>query len=51
MCLSEADGILNSVGPDQTDLGIHCLLRPVGPKIEEYNGALWPNLKVIRRVP
>ena len=29
----DADGIANSVGPDQTAPGRHCLLRPVCPKI------------------
>ena len=41
MHLNDADGMANSVEPDQTaplgavqsDLGLHCLLRPVCPKI------------------
>ena len=41
MHLNDADGMANSVDPDQTgssleeqsDLGLHCLLRPVCPKI------------------
>ena len=34
MRLNDADGMANSVEPDQeqSDLGLHCLLRPVGPK-------------------
>ena len=31
--LNDADGMANSVDPDQSDLGLHCLLRPVCPKI------------------
>ena len=31
-----ADWMANSADPDQTDdLGLHCLLRPVCPKIKE----------------
>ena len=38
MWLKVADGMANSVDPDQTaweqsDLGLHCLLRPVYPSI------------------
>ena len=29
---AEADGIVNSVDPDQSDLGLHCLPRHVCPK-------------------
>ena len=34
MHLKDAEGIANSVDPDQeqSDLGLHCLLRPVCPK-------------------
>ena len=32
MSPNDADGMANSVDPDQTDLGLHCLLRPVCPK-------------------
>ena len=38
MCPNDADGMANSVGPDKTaskeqsDLGLHCLLRPICPK-------------------
>ena len=32
-CQEDADGMANSVDPDQTaPLGLHCLLRPVCPK-------------------
>ena len=31
ICPKEADGLVNSVDPDQTvpDPGLHCLLRPI----------------------
>ena len=35
MSPNDADGMANSVDPDQTeqsDLGLHCLPRPVSPK-------------------
>ena len=32
MCLS-ADRMTNSIDPDQTNLGLHCLLRPIYPNI------------------
>ena len=37
MCPKEAEGIANSVDPDQTaplqsDLSLHCLPRPICPK-------------------
>ena len=37
MCPKEAEGIANSVDPNQTaplqsDLGLHCLPRPICPK-------------------
>ena len=45
MCPNNADKMANNVDPDQTapreeqsDLGLHCLLRPVRPKIEEHYG-------------
>ena len=28
----DANGIANSEDPDQTDLGLHCLPRPICPK-------------------
>ena len=36
-CKNDASGIANSEGPDQileeqSDLGLHCLLRPICPK-------------------
>ena len=40
---NDADGLANSVDPDQTapvgavsDLGLHCLLRPIRPKIQDH---------------
>ena len=33
MHLKDAYGMANSVEPDQTDLGLHCLLRPTYPNI------------------
>ena len=34
MCSKDAVGMANSVDPDQTsDLGLHCLYRPVYPKL------------------
>ena len=32
MSPNDADGMANSVDPDQTDLGLHCLPRPACPK-------------------
>ena len=32
---SDVDGVTNSVDPDQADLGLDCLPRPVCPKIQE----------------
>ena len=35
----DADGMANSVDPDQTaqsDLGLHCLPRPVCPKTKDH---------------
>ena len=46
MCPKDADGITNSVDTDQTlikeqsDLGLHCLLRSVYPKTKEHYGTL-----------
>ena len=36
----EADGIWKSVDPDQkqSELGLHCLLRPICPNIYNYCG-------------
>ena len=30
--LSQSNGMVNSVDPDQTDLGLHCLPRHICPK-------------------
>ena len=32
------DGMANSVDPDQSDLGLHCLPRPVCPKTYKNYG-------------
>ena len=32
----DVDRMANSEDPDQTDLGLHCLLRPVCPKICDH---------------
>ena len=37
---NDADGMANSVDPDQTDLGLHCLLRPICPKTGDHYGIL-----------
>ena len=37
----DADGIANSEDPDQkeqSDLSLHCLPRPIGPKILDHYG-------------
>ena len=34
----DADGMANSVDPGQTDLCLHCLLRPVCPNIWTFYG-------------
>ena len=36
----DAEGIANSVDPDQSDLGLHCLPRPVCPKTLKHYGIL-----------
>ena len=33
MCLNDADGMANSVDPEQSDLGLHCLPRHICPKL------------------
>ena len=33
-----ADGIANSVDPDKTDLGLHCLPSPFCPKTQNHYG-------------
>ena len=44
MCQKDADGMANSVVPDQTapqeqsDLGLHCLPRPICPNIQNFYG-------------
>ena len=44
MCLRDAGEIANSVDPDQTllmeqsDLGLHCLLRPICHSIWKFYG-------------
>ena len=40
----DADRITNRVDTDQTapsDLGLHCLLRPICPNISNYYGRIW----------
>ena len=39
-CQKDANGIANSEDPDQADLRLHCLLRPVCPQIWVYYG-MW----------
>ena len=34
----DSDRITNRVDTDQTDLGLHCLLRPICPNISNYYG-------------
>ena len=34
----DADGMVNSVVPDQSDLGLHCLPRPVCLKTKDHYG-------------
>ena len=36
----DAEGIANSVDPDQSDLGLHCLPRPAFPKTLDNYGIL-----------
>ena len=46
MCLNDAGGMENSADPDQTapkeqsDLDLHCLLRPTCPNIKNVFSAL-----------
>ena len=47
--LKDADCIANSVDPTQTapfkeqsDLGLHCLLRPICPNTKEFYGTYGP---------
>ena len=37
-CQNDANGIANSEDTDQSDLGLHCLPRPVCPKILDHYG-------------
>ena len=38
MCAKDADRLANHVNPeDETDLGLHCLPRPVSPKAYHKN--------------
>ena len=36
----DADRITNRVDTDQSDLGLHCLLRPICPNISNYYGRM-----------
>ena len=45
MCPKDVDGMVNSVDPDQTappkeqsDVGLHCLLRPICPNTYNFYG-------------
>ena len=38
MSPNDADGMANSVDPDQTDLGLHCLPRPICLKTLDHYG-------------
>ena len=44
ICQKDADGIANSEDPDQiapeeqSDLGLHCLFRPICPKTSKFEG-------------
>ena len=38
MHLEDIDGMANSVDLDQTDLGLHCLLRNIYPNTKEWVG-------------
>ena len=40
MLSKDADRITNRVDTDQTDLGLHCLLRPICPNISNYYGTI-----------
>ena len=52
MRLNGADGIANSVDPDQTaPSGLHCLPRPVCPKIKDHYGTLSTPLRPSRTIP
>ena len=37
----DANGIANSEDPDQSDLGLHCLPRPVCPKTLDPKGLIF----------
>ena len=47
MCPNDADGMANSVAPDQeqSDLGLHCLPRHVCPKTQDHYGKARNNNK------
>ena len=55
MCVKTAGGVANSVDPDQmphfaaSDLGQHCLLRPVCPNTKVYLGNKSTNLQVAHK--
>ena len=42
----DSDRITNRVAEEQSDLGLHCLLRPICPNISSYYGSC-PNLPVV----
>ena len=44
---SYADGMANSVDPDQTDQGLHCFPRPVFLKTSDHHGKVVCTLKII----
>ena len=51
-CQKDVNGIANSVDPDQTapkeqsDLGLHCLPRPICPKTYDHYGYSFSYMKV-----
>ena len=38
MSPNDADGMANSVDPEQSDLGLHCLPRHICPKTYDHYG-------------
>ena len=47
---NDAEGIANSVDPEQSILGLHCLPRPVCPKTSEHYGVIYCLLEVLEQL-
>ena len=47
---NNAEGIANSVDPEQSILGLHCLPRPVCLKTSEHYGVIYWLLEVLEQL-